>query len=400
MPSLLLPRSRPEEQGLPSAAVARLIAALDLIPHVHTLTVARHGHVVAEFARPPYERDAPHAVYSVSKSLTSIAIGIAIDEGRFGLDDRVVDLLADRAPRHPSAHLEALTVRHVLTMTTGHDPEPEDWGDDWARTILAADLPHAPGTHWLYNTAGTHLLSQIIQTRTGERLLDYLTPRLFDPLGFEGPTWHQSPTGVDAGGFGLSIRAEELAAFGQLLLQRGRWKGRRLVSAGFVDLATSGQVSNGTPAESSDWGQGYGFQFWMCRHGAYRGDGAFGQYIVVLPGHDAVVTMTGGLPDMQQPLDALWSTLLPAFDTEEPAAEVPAPAPIATVGGERRGTHLEFAYESPIGLLRISDGLLGLDGSDVLRTRRVGARARAGRPGGRPPVVRRPGRRVRGLARR
>ena len=146
MPSLLLPRSRPEDQGLPSAAVARLVAALDQIAHVHTLTVTRHGHVVAEFARPPYERDAPHALYSVSKSFTSIAIGIAIDEGRFGLDDRVIDLLADQAPRHPAAHLEALTVRQVLTMTTGHDPEPEDWdGDgDWARTILSSGAaPHA-----------------------------------------------------------------------------------------------------------------------------------------------------------------------------------------------------------------------------------------------------------------
>ena len=99
----LLPRSAPETQGIPAAALARLVTALDEIPHVHTLTVVRHGHVVAEFARPPYERDAPHAIYSVSKSFTSVAVGIAIDEGRFGLDDRVIDLLAAQAPRHPSA---------------------------------------------------------------------------------------------------------------------------------------------------------------------------------------------------------------------------------------------------------------------------------------------------------
>ncbi len=212
----------------------------------------------------------------------------------------------------------------------------------------------------------------------------------------------QSPTGVDAGGFGLSIRAEELAAFGQLLLQRGRWKGRQLVSAECVDLATSRQVSNGTPTESSDWGQGYGFQFWMCRHGAYRGDGAFGQYVVVLPEHDAVVTMTGGLPDMQQPLDALWATLLPAFDTVEPAAEVPAPRPIATVGGERARHRAGVRVRRPHrGSCGSRDGLLGLDGSDVRFAPDEWVLGRMQRrPGRRPAVVRRPGRRVRRLARR
>lgn len=365
----LLPRSTPGAQGIPSAAIARLMAALDGIPHVHTLTLVRHGHVVAEFARPPYERDAPHAMYSVSKSFTAMAVGIAIDEGRFGLDDRVIDLLEDAVPRHPSAHLEAMRVRHLLTMTTGHDVEEPDWTDDggadWARSILRWELSHEPGTHWLYNTAATYLLSQIVQTCTGQRLLAYLTPRLFDPLGFVDPTWRQSPTGVDAGGFGLSIRAEELAAFGQLLLQRGRWQDRQLVPAAWIDQATSRQVANGTPTEASDGNQGYGFQFWRCRHGAYRGDGAFGQYVVVMPEHDAVVAMTGGLADMQLPLDAVWTTLLPSFDTVEAEVEVPAPRPIAAVGGELRDREAAFAYDGPIGRLRITDGVVGIDGAEV-----------------------------------
>ncbi len=361
----VLPRCRPDDQGVPTAAIARLVAALDDIPHVHTLTVVRHGHVVAEFARPPYDRDVPHALYSVSKSFTSIAVGIAVGEGRFTLEDRVADLLADWLPSHPSAHLEALRVRHLLTMTTGHEPEPERGGHDWARAILAADVTYAPGAHWLYNTAATHLLSQIVQHRTGERLLDYLTPRLFDPLGFQPPTWRQSPAGVDAGGFGLSVRAEELAAFGQLLLQRGRWGERQLVSASYLEQATTRQVANGVPTEHSDWDQGYGFQFWMCRHGAYRGDGAFGQYVVVLPEHDAVVAMTGGLPDMQPPLDAVWEHLLPSFDTVEPAAEVPGPQPIPPVGGELRRVEAVFDYDGPIRRLRLSDGALGLDEIDL-----------------------------------
>ncbi|MFD4957273.1 serine hydrolase domain-containing protein [Microbacterium sp. NPDC058389] len=363
--SALLPRSAPEQQALPAVAIERLVAALGRIPHVHTVTVVRHGHVVGEATWAPYERDEPTALYSVSKSFTSLAVGMAIDEGRFGLDDRVIDLLPDVAPAEPSDHLAQLRVRHLLTMTTGHTSEAELGEGDWARETLAAELVHAPGTHWMYNTPATHLLSLIVQTRTGERLLDYLRPRLFEPLGFVDPTWLQSPTGVDAGGFGLSIRPEELAAFGQLLLQRGTWRGRQLVSAAWIDEATAWQVANGQG--ESDWNQGYGFQFWRCRHGAYRGDGAFGQYVVVLPEHDAVVAITGGLPDMQQPLDALWAELLPAFDAV-PAATADGPAvivptvPIAAPGGELRADDVLYEYEdAPVRRLRVAGGVLTID---------------------------------------
>jgi len=362
----LLPRSTPEQQSLPTAAIERLVAALGRIDHVHTVTVVRHGHVVGEATWAPYERDEPTALYSVSKSFTSLAVGIAIGEGRFGLDDRVIDLVPEAAPAEPSAHLAELRVRHLLTMTTGHTSEVELWEGDWARDTLAAELMYAPGTHWMYNTPATHLLSLIVQTHTGERLLDYLRPRLFEPLGFVDPTWLQSPSGVDAGGFGLSIRPEELAAFGQLLLQRGTWKGRQLVPAEWIDEATRWQVAN--DAGGSDWNQGYGFQFWRCRHGAYRGDGAFGQYIVVMPEHDAVVAITGGLPDMQLPLDALWAELLPAFDAV-PASGVGGSAavvvtdPIAAPGGELRPVEVAYEYEGgPVQRLRVAGGMIEVDG--------------------------------------
>ncbi len=361
----LLDRSTPEQQAIPTAAISRLVAALDRIEHLHTLTIVRHGHVVAEHTWAPYRRDLPTAMYSVSKSFTSIAVGIAISEGRLDLDERVIDLLPEHAPDLPSAHLSALRVRHLLTMTTGHDSEPPLWGEaDWATTALATDLPYEPGTHWQYNTPATHLLSLIVQTRTGERLLDYLRPRLFDPLGFRDPVWEQSPTGVDAGGFGLSIRPEELAAFGQLLLQRGWWGGRQLVPAEWIDEATAFQVPNDLPATDSH--QGYGFQFWRCRHGAYRGDGAFGQYVVVMPGSDAVVAITGGLPDMQPVLDLLWDVLLPAFDTVEPVAQRALPTPIPPAGGERRDVDLRFAYDGPITEVRVGDGVVTIDGTELV----------------------------------
>lgn len=360
----LLPRSRPEAQSVPSAALARLVEALDEIDHVHTLTVVRRGHVIAEATWAPYERDLPHAMYSVSKSFTSIAVGLAIDEGRFGIDDRVIDLLPAAVPAAPSAHLSSLRVRHLLSMATGHAEEPSEWGDDWAPAILATELAFEPGTHWLYNTAATYLLSEIVQCSTGERVRDYLWPRVLEPLGFEKPWWLRSPTGVDAGGFGLMIRAEELAAFGHLLLQRGTWKGRQLVPAEWIAQATSRQMSNGD-AGAGDWVQGYGFQFWRCRDGAYRGDGAFGQYVIVMPDQEAVVAITGGLPDMQRPLDAVWRELLPAFDTTEPERPVRDRLAIPTPGGEQRAAEAVFEYDGPIRRLRIGAGVLDIDGVEL-----------------------------------
>ncbi len=346
---------------MPSAAISCLIGALNGLSHLHTLTVVRHGHVIAEATWAPYERELPTAMYSVSKSFTSIAVGLAVDEGRLSIDDLVVDLLPALAPERPSAHLAALQVRHLLTMTTGHAVEPPFDVEDWARAALAAELRYEPGTHWMYNTPATHLLSQIVQTLTGERLLDYLKPRLFDPLGFHAPEWEQSPAGVDAGGFGLSIRPEELAVFGQLLLQRGSWEGTQLVPAEWIDAATSRQVANSPGV--GDWSQGYGFQFWRCRHGAYRGDGAFGQYVVVIPEFDAVVAITGGVPDMQPPLDAIWDALLPAFDTEEHPVDLGETTPIPAIDGERRGGEVCYDYDGPLRRIRVSDGLLEIDGS-------------------------------------
>jgi CubicO group peptidase (beta-lactamase class C family) len=366
----LLPRSTPEHEGVLSAAIERFVAALDGIAHVHTVTVVRHGRVIGEATWAPYDREEQTAMYSVSKSFTSMAVGIAIDEGRFGLDDRVIDLVPGAAPAEPSEHLRQLRVRHLLTMTTGHTSEVELWDGDWGRDTLAAELVHAPGTHWMYNTPATYLLSLIVQTRTGERLLDYLRPRLFEPLGFVDPIWRQSPSGVDAGGFGLSIRPEELAAFGQLLLQRGAWKGRQLVPAQWVDEATRRQVAN-DPGDA-DWNQGYGYQFWQCRHGAYRGDGAFGQYVVVMPEHDAVVAITGGLPDMQLPLDALWAELLPAFDAvpaapaDGSAVVVPTTA-IPAPGGELHAAEVAYEYEgSPLQRVRVAGGVLTIDEHELV----------------------------------
>jgi hypothetical protein len=191
------------------------------------------------------------------------------------------------------------------------------------KQFLAHPVPFKPGTHFLYNTPATFMQSAIVEKATGEKLLDYLKPRLFEPLGIEEPTWEESPEGMSIGGFGLSIRTGDIAKFGQLLLEKGEWEGRQIVPAAWVEEATSRQVANGSNPDS-DWDQGYGYQFWRCRHGAYRGDGAFGQYCIVLPQEDAVVAITSGTRDMQRVLDIVWKKLLPAFRPVALPADEPA----------------------------------------------------------------------------
>ena len=331
-PAAGLPRAAPESQGVASADLLAFVAALDAAGDaaqadgIHSLMVVRHGHVVAEGWWAPYTPERRHQLYSLSKSFTSTAVGIAAAEGRLRVDDPVLPFFPDEAPAAPAAHLKAMRVADLLRMATGHQTEPpRATGESWVKQFLAHPVPFKPGTHFLYSTAATYMQSAIVQKASGEKLLDYLALRLFGPLGIEGATWEESPEGISTGGYGLSIRTEDIATFGQLLLQRGTWEGQQLVPAEWIDAATSRQVANGSnPA--SDWDQGYGYQFWRCRHGAYRGDGAFGQFCLVLPEQDAVVAITSGTREMQRVLDLAWKHLLPAFRSVPLAADEAAHA--------------------------------------------------------------------------
>ena len=184
--------------------------------------------------------------------------------------------------------------------------------EEWKRTFLSHPVPHKPGTHFKYNTPATYMLSAIVQKVTGQTVLEYLKPRLFDPLGIVQPQWDSSPEGITLGGYGLFLRTEDIAKFGQLYLQNGTWQGKQLVSAEWIEQATSKQVSNGSDP-TRDWDQGYGFQFWRCRHEAYRGDGKDGQFCILLPKMDAVIAITANTGDMQAELNVVWDKLLPAF---------------------------------------------------------------------------------------
>ena len=309
-----LPRSSPEAQGVRSAAVLAFVEAADQkLDSLHSFMLVRHGHIVAEGWWAPYSAESRHSLFSLSKSFTATAVGLAVAEGKLGVDDPVLKFFPDEAPVSPTANLKGMRLADLLRMSTGHQTEPPRRPTEpWAKSFLAHSVPFTPGTHFLYNTSATYMLSAAVQKATGETVLDYLRPRLFEPLGIENPTWETSPQGVTAGGYGLSIRTEDIAKFGQLYLQMGKWEGKQLVPEAWVEAATARQTSNGSNP-NSDWDQGYGYQFWRCRHGAYRGDGAFGQFCVVLPDQDAVVAITSGVRDMQAVLNLVWNKLLPAM---------------------------------------------------------------------------------------
>lgn len=317
-----LPRSSPEAQGISSAAIRAFVEAADKdIDSLHSVMLVRHGHVVAEGWWTPYAAETPHMLFSLSKSFTATAVGLAVAEGKLSLDDPVLKFFPDDAPEKPSANLKAMRISDLLRMNTGHQTEPgRKPTETWAKTFLTHPVPFKPGTHFLYNTPATYMASAAVQKATGQTVLDYLKPRLFDPLGISKPTWEVSPQGISTGGYGLSVRTEDIAKFGQLYLQKGKWAGKQLVPAAFVEAATARQTSNGS-SPTSDWDQGYGYQFWRCRHGAYRGDGAFGQYCVVLPDQDAVIAITAGVRDMQAVMNLVWDKLLPAFKAEPLAAD-------------------------------------------------------------------------------
>jgi CubicO group peptidase (beta-lactamase class C family) len=313
-PAADLPRSSPEAQGVSSSAVLSFIESADKnVDAMHSFMLLRHGQVVAEGWWSPYDAKSPHSLYSLSKAFTSTAVGLAIAEGKIRLDDEVLKFFPDDAPPQPSANLKSMRISDLLRMSTGHQTEPPRTSErPWTTTFLAHPVPNKPGTHFLYNTSGTYMLSAIVQKATGKTVLDYLGPRLFEPLGIEHPTWETSPQGVSAGGYGLSIRTEDIARFGQLVLQKGKWQGKQLVPEAWIEAATARQTSNGSDPKS-DWDQGYGYQFWRCRHGAFRGDGAFGQFCIVMPEQDAVIAITSGVKDMQAVLNLVWDKLLPGM---------------------------------------------------------------------------------------
>jgi len=328
-----LPRGEPESLGVSSRAVEDFArAASERAAGLHGFMLLRRGVVAAEGAWAPFRLGFPHQLYSLSKSFASTAVGLLVEEGKLSVEDSLLSLFPEAAPKTVSPNLSAMKVKHLLTMTTGHAEDstgrvvPER---DPAKAFLALPVEREPGSTFVYNSGATFMLSAIVQKLSGKRLSAYLGPRLFDRIGIGGARWDRHPRGIDFGGWGLSVKLEDIARFGQLYLQKGLWRGERVVPEAWVDEATSKQVDNSTsqaPGTPPDWLQGYGYQFWRCRHGFYRGDGAFGQLCVVMPELDAVFVAFSGSPDIQAILDLVWDILVPGISKVESLPADPAAA--------------------------------------------------------------------------
>ena len=296
---------------------------------IHSVMIVRDGSVIYSRWQSEGVDTVPHVLHSVSKTFTATAVGLAIADGKMALTDKVIDFFPDKLPAEVSDNLKVMSVRDLLTMSCGHDEEPTGQRGqdiDWVQAFLAHPVVHKPGTFYLYNSLGTYMLSAIVQQVTGEKVVDYLDARLFQPLHIDKPKWEESPQGINCGGWGLYLKTEDLAKMGQLLLQNGEWNGQQIIPAEWVAEMSKKQVESINPGtrmeeaeakgmtkENSDWMQGYGYQMWRCRPGCFRADGARGQYIIVVPDKNAVIAITSDVEDLQGELNLVWNHILPAL---------------------------------------------------------------------------------------
>ena len=318
-----LPRSTPEAEGVSSQGIIDFLDAASKSKHeFHSFVFLRHGRVIAEGWWNPYRQELKHTLYSTSKSVTATAVGFAVSEKRLTVNDKVISFFPDDLPDTISPYLSKMTVKDLLTMTVGQYPEPTfrivSSESNWVKGFLSFPIVNDPGTKFLYNSLASYMLSAIVQKVTGEKVIDYLKPRLFEPLGIKDLDWETDPYGINTGGWGLRLKTEDLAKFGQLFLNKGIWNGKQLLPKAWIEEASTSkieQVPNAPQAikDSSDWMQGYCYQMWRCRHNAFRGDGAFGQFIIVMPEKDAVIAITAETPDMQDEINLVWHYLLPAM---------------------------------------------------------------------------------------
>jgi CubicO group peptidase (beta-lactamase class C family) len=338
-----LPRSTPEEQGVPSEAVLRLARRWEREGNEpHGMVLIRHGVVVAEAAWRPWPRDGIRLVYSVSKTFLAIAAALAEADGALARDERLVDVFPEAAGA-AGPRAARLTVEDCLRMSTGHHGDTLDafagLGEESVAVFLAAEPEQEPGSWFLYHNGASRVLALAVQRRTGQRLLDYLRPRVLDPLGVSEAAW-TTWAGTDLGHSGLHVSTDALARLGLLLLQDGVWRGRRLLPAGWVATASSPLADTTHHPDPADWTVGYGYQMWRSRNG-FRADGAYGQFALVLPDHDLVVAVTSCTEMTVEVLEAVWDELLPHLH------EIPLPPDPAAQ--ERLRSTLEAATAPPSG---------------------------------------------------
>ncbi|MFD8228106.1 serine hydrolase domain-containing protein [Streptomyces massasporeus] len=320
-----LPTSAPAAQGVDASGVHAFLDALEADPEIepHSLMIMRHGHLVASGWWAPYTPERIHLLYSLSKSFTATAAALAEAEGLLDFDAPVVSYFPEFEAGITDPRSRAMLVRHVASMASGHrrDTVDEAFGRDPAepvRGFLRLPPDEDPGTVFAYNQPATYTLAAIVQRVTGQSLSDYLRPRLLDPLGIGEVAWRRDRAGRELGFSGLHATTDAVARLGRLYLGDGLWEGRRLLPRGWVARASQPHIPTAGAmgdVDRQDWDRGYGYQFWTSRHG-YRGDGAFGQFCLVLPEHDVVIAATSATERMQEYLNLVWGHLLPAFGPE------------------------------------------------------------------------------------
>lgn len=352
-----LARATCSEVGVDPAGVHHLLDGLARRGiEVHSLVFARHGRVFAAGAFAPHSLSDAPLLYSLSKTFTSAAVGIAVGDGAFSYEDRLIDLFSD-VVGEAGPVASRILVRDCLAMATGHTtdvvptvslakhPGRAPWG-----IALAQEPEGQPGSTFTYNQFATWTLAEIVRHATGRTVLELLNERVFGPLGITGATWDTDQQGRLLGYSGLHLPPEGIASFFQLLADDGVRNGERLLPVEWISRHRVKQVESGVVEDPGDWAAGYGWQAWMNARGGYRGDGAFGQFGIVLPHLDAVLVLTERTTRMQEVLDEVWASLIPAFDrpataSEESLVERLAGAHLPTVVGDR-GAHVHLSYES------------------------------------------------------
>jgi CubicO group peptidase (beta-lactamase class C family) len=307
-----LARGTPESQGVPSQAVLDFldeVSGADL--ELHSFMLMRHQRVIAEGWWWPYRADRIHMTHSLTKSVTASAVGIAIDEGHFGLDDKVVSFFPQYVPADASAHMRAMTVRDLLTMRTGHDRETSGsvWRPiptSWVAEFFRIPVVHEPGTYFKYTSAASYMLSAIVSRTTGQSMAKYLTPRFLEPLGIDRWHWDSSPGGISPGGNGLSWNTADSLKLAALHAQMGMWNGRRLLSESWVRAATTRQ------AEGDEDGA-YGYQWWIGPGDAYFALGLFAQLAIVFPHHGASLALFAAIKGSRRLTSIIWKHFPAAF---------------------------------------------------------------------------------------
>lgn len=292
-------RATPESQGISSDLFAALLRELDASKdtEMHHFMALRHGKVICECNFAPYPKGMWHITHSMCKSITGMAIGMLIEEEKLKLDENIYDIFSDHINAFSKIFRPVITVENLLTMTSGvtFNESGIVSGNDWLGSFLNASVNGKPGTEFQYNSLNTYVLSAIITKRTGETLTEYLTPRLFAPLGITKYYWETCPKGITKGGWGLFLCAEDMAKLGQLYLQRGKWNGQQLVSEYWIEISTARHLKTQNDT------YGYGYQLWMeQRPGSFEYNGMLGQNVIIYPDMDMVLVTNAGNKEMFQ----------------------------------------------------------------------------------------------------